>query len=699
MQKYILSLFKLLYTQNNNVVISPYCLELLLNILAEGAVGETRKEILKLIEVEEGYIKELAEKNKKLVNQNQNTRIEQENTIYHIPELEVNTGYRKNIAEKFPLKIEVNKSKDLQVNFIIESVFSIKALWAERFYELPSSESFKLSTGEEIEALYVCQSNVYGENTTKYFKTSTYQAIQIPLQDKNLNVEIYLPNTYNGLQKMITSLNSEVLSGKQFKKIDAIEVYLPKFKVNFDFELQKYKKELGISNIFETSYDYKNLFKDNELIEIVKVTQKNDFELTEKGIEGKSITRAGGIAGGIPEPQKYIVFEASHSFLYVVRDITTESILFLGTVDEPIDNRITKVQYNQKELATFIQNEHSITDKTSLLLTIIAIEKIINLFKIENKFTTWLVNVLWRMIEKFGTGEYDRLIKVISDIDVYSGQMPTDKQELIEDLKSLRKEKSYEIFEVIRLLLSRYESSNVLSNVYFIEENLGMLNDLDIQLPSFNLIKQFEDESSNTESKEIIYRIDQFFENPIPVVIPTEKELLKRKQEKIIRQLKPKTLHVTIRGLTYFGLISLQKIFDKYQYNIPELNTWINEYQKIITDASTLESLKKKVDEFSMRMDEQTGFYNVSSFIEDTVYKKVILEYPEIEKILSVVSEIPTLINYIDSSWGLTSSIMHSCESVFKELLKHNIELTFFNDFLQYKIEENNIIGSPISIS
>jgi serpin B len=116
-----------------------------------------------------------------------------------------------------------------------------------------------------------------------------------------------------------------------------VQVQLPKFKFDQNYGLNESLAAIGVKRAFSP--------KDAELSPIVavnpplflqQVIHRAFIEIDEKGTEAAAATAAFGGAGGIgPSPPRSLVFRADHPFLFVIYDIRTKAVLFLGRVDEP----------------------------------------------------------------------------------------------------------------------------------------------------------------------------------------------------------------------------------------------------------------------------------------------------------------------------------------------------------------------------
>ncbi len=70
-----------------------------------------------------------------------------------------------------------------------------------------------------------------------------------------------------------------------------------------------------------------------EALYIASVIHKAFVEVDERGTEAAAVTAVIMAAGGRPKPIP--VFRADHPFLFLIRDLRSNSILFIGRVMDP----------------------------------------------------------------------------------------------------------------------------------------------------------------------------------------------------------------------------------------------------------------------------------------------------------------------------------------------------------------------------
>ena len=346
------------YAGKNNYLLSPYNIEIALNMLRDGADGNTRKEIDNLIgnrninditykdkiSVANGvFIKDVYKKNVK-------------DDYYNI----LKTKYDSDIIyDKFTTPDKINswvKEKthnmidkvvdDLDDDFVmgLASALAIDVKWYNEFEcNRTSSEKFTKSDGKKInvEMMY----NHYDHENVKYIETNDAKGIVLPYR-KYGNVELefigLLPNndinTYvNSLtdEKLTNIIKSETPAGEKLH----INLSLPRF--TYDYSVEKFKdvlKDLGIKDAFDKdNANFKKMIELKYNVYVETAVHKTHIELSETGTKAAAVTYFGMDKNSaiIMEQPKIINIKFDKPFVYMIREKNTGELLFFGAVYEP----------------------------------------------------------------------------------------------------------------------------------------------------------------------------------------------------------------------------------------------------------------------------------------------------------------------------------------------------------------------------
>lgn len=198
--------------------------------------------------------------------------------------------------------------------------------WAGATRDLP----FYLLSGENVSVPMMGQTTSFG-----YTDGEGYQAVELPYSGGELSMLILLP------AKGKLAAFEDTLS---FPQVDGIVSHLKKTLVSltmpkFEFEspsvdLKKALSGLGMPAAFTLSEaDFSGITGDAGLY-ISRVVHKAFVSVSEKGTEAGAAT-AGVMPPSAPAPSAISV-TVDHPFIFLIRDVKTKAILFIGRVMSPV---------------------------------------------------------------------------------------------------------------------------------------------------------------------------------------------------------------------------------------------------------------------------------------------------------------------------------------------------------------------------
>jgi len=108
---------------------------------------------------------------------------------------------------------------------------------------------------------------------------------------------------------------------------------LPRFKIECDIPLKKPVKNVGMQQIFDPLFANFANISDVDLF-VSEIKQKTFVEVNEEGTEAAAVTviTVGVTSVGPSTPPQFF---ANRPFLYLIKEKSTGTILFIGRMDEP----------------------------------------------------------------------------------------------------------------------------------------------------------------------------------------------------------------------------------------------------------------------------------------------------------------------------------------------------------------------------
>uniref|UniRef100_A0AC35FU01 Serpin domain-containing protein n=1 Tax=Panagrolaimus sp. PS1159 TaxID=55785 RepID=A0AC35FU01_9BILA len=169
------------------------------------------------------------------------------------------------------------------------------------------------------------------EKGLQYYEDKDCQIVGLPYKGGEFKMYILLPREKYGLQKLIETVNPDVLIQILSKLVvTRVRVKLPQFKIESSFDVKETLQKLGINDAFA---DYIANFEGISLQEEIKISDikhKAFIETNEEGTEAAAATMVTMGLFGCPVVQEYKNFIADHSFLFIIAD-NHLNFFFVGT--------------------------------------------------------------------------------------------------------------------------------------------------------------------------------------------------------------------------------------------------------------------------------------------------------------------------------------------------------------------------------
>lgn len=234
---------------------------------------------------------------------------------------------------------EIINQSDIDPNstcIIINTVY-FKSCWAKNFD--PDNTTLMGFGGSNKSMVNM----MYQQNYFDYYEDKSLQMVELPYEDGYV-MGIILPGPVPGETGLDYSLNNvprlsspeitEMINNLVNRKI---KLYIPKFTHEKSYQIDKYLKKIGITDIFEPGH----LDIVGKNFAVSRMVHRAVVVVDEIGTEAAAVTHTGLCMCAPPGKKDRIpVFKADHSFVYYIRHKSTNLILFYGDYQgpEPIIN-------------------------------------------------------------------------------------------------------------------------------------------------------------------------------------------------------------------------------------------------------------------------------------------------------------------------------------------------------------------------
>jgi serpin B len=217
---------------------------------------------------------------------------------------------------------------DEWTRLVLTNAIYFNAAWAYPFDEdMTADGPFYLLDGGQVTVPMMKQTESFG-----YGEGEGYQAVELLYDGDELSMVILLPETgqfeafEEGLQAQQVC---DIISGLQPTEV---ALTMPKFEFDSEFGLKDTLAGMGMPIAFSSSADFSGMTGKPELF-ISDVVHKAFVAVDEAGTEAAAATAVIMKLTAVPEPPVEVTLD--RPFIFLIRDIDTGAILFVGRVLNP----------------------------------------------------------------------------------------------------------------------------------------------------------------------------------------------------------------------------------------------------------------------------------------------------------------------------------------------------------------------------
>lgn len=323
---------------------------------ANGAAGPTRDSILKVLGVTDLNIDELNQSYKDLtaalLSVDTRVKIEIANSIWENKNFQPKQSFRDIVANYYyadsraldfsdPESVNlvngwisdhtnglIDKMLDQlsadDIMLLINAIY-FKGKWGTQFLTKNTTlRAFTLPGSAQVDV-----PTMLNETSYKVSLGDNAGMIELPYGQGNFVMDIILPAGNENWNLSVANYEA-LVSQLQTRKV---MLYLPKFEYSYKIELSDILKSMGLGLAFSDSADFSNILEGLQL-QITKVLHQAYVKTDEEGTEAAAATIVGvGVTSVGPDDP--IIFDVNRQFTFVIREVTTNTILFIGRVADP----------------------------------------------------------------------------------------------------------------------------------------------------------------------------------------------------------------------------------------------------------------------------------------------------------------------------------------------------------------------------
>ena len=345
-----------------NVFISPYSISAVLQMVCNGAGGNTREEMAQVLGTSGLGTKTLGEAHKELEasvrSAQADVTLNIANAIWYSVGVEVKPAFAALNREFYGATMDaadftdprtagfVNAWVDKQTSGRIKNIVAgrlpgdtrmllanaiyFKGSWERKFDPKATKlRTFHASDARQPQVPMMLQSGEF-----EYLQGNGCQAVRLPYKGLRLGMYVLLPETNSSPGKVLATLNDTVWQNQIVGQLRRRKgsLGLPRFKLEYGAELKRPLQALGMILPFSMAADFSGMASRPQFVSAVK--HKSFVEVNEEGTEAAAATVAVMKLTAMP-PMRPFEMVVDRPFLFVIADNVTHAILFVGLVYDP----------------------------------------------------------------------------------------------------------------------------------------------------------------------------------------------------------------------------------------------------------------------------------------------------------------------------------------------------------------------------
>ncbi|NWW88343.1 OVALX protein, partial [Rhynochetos jubatus] len=226
----------------------------------------------------------------------------------------------------------VSGSVDIDTALVLVNAVYFKGVWKTAFKEEHTREvPFNVTEQESRPVQMMCQNSTFKVATVAAEKM---KILELPYASEALSMFVLLPDDVSGLEQLENKINSEKLAewtSPNVMEKKRVKVYLPRMKMETKYNLTSLLVSLGMTDLFSPSANLSGI-SSAESLKISEAIHEAYMEVNEEGTEtaGSEV-----VMGDFEDSLETEEFRADHPFLFFIKHIPTNIILFFGRYCSP----------------------------------------------------------------------------------------------------------------------------------------------------------------------------------------------------------------------------------------------------------------------------------------------------------------------------------------------------------------------------
>lgn len=348
----------------HNMMVSPLSLTQAMAMLANGADGDTKVELVNVLGFEGYSLEEMnayyMNLNKGLLSVDKATKLSLANSFWLNNQYAAIDSYKKTLQTYFDAEVQelafdntiyaiINRWVEENTygcikNMLYEGDINnstvmallnatyFKGAWKDKFEEKNSFKGNFEAPDKSSFVEYMKQDNF----EANVYEDAECKLIELPYGNEAFSMVVVLPNTEATLDELMQNVDADKWQNwmEQLSLHTNVLVQLPKFTGEYEYNenLKQTLMEMGVVDAFSAlDADFSQMIEKRMFVNFIK--QNSFIKVNEEGTEAAAVTYIGeNIADA---GMKKFEFKATRPFFYAIKEKSTGVILFMGKVTNP----------------------------------------------------------------------------------------------------------------------------------------------------------------------------------------------------------------------------------------------------------------------------------------------------------------------------------------------------------------------------
>lgn len=222
---------------------------------------------------------------------------------------------------------EIHSSEEV----IALNVINFEAVWKYRFSLKKTSKEIFYNNGIVKRAKEIPMMQM--TRFFKHYRARYHRILELPFKEQELSMYIFLPKYIDGIQDAELDLERSISEDLANMELKNLKITIPKFKFQSSAFLSRCLSFTSDGKHFIPDPDDLSVMFRNKSLSLGELYHKTHIEVTEEGVnvlpnDSRSFMK--------PEvrTKNLSFFKMDHPFIFIIKDLKNEIILFIGRVEE-----------------------------------------------------------------------------------------------------------------------------------------------------------------------------------------------------------------------------------------------------------------------------------------------------------------------------------------------------------------------------